>query len=57
MHSWSMGAPFFGKEELSALITGLGFPETVRGEMLSLEAFARLADAVSEAQNSSGFLP
>ena len=54
---YNAGGFGLGKEELSALITGLGFPETVRGEMLSLEAFARLADAVSEAQDSSGFLP
>ncbi len=36
----------FSKDELRQVITGCGLPETVRGEMLSLEQFAELAGKI-----------
>ena len=38
----------FGKEELMETFTKLGWKETVRGEQLTLEQFAALANALSE---------
>ena len=38
-----------GKEKLTEILTDCGFAPTVRGETLSLEEFARLADAIGEA--------
>lgn len=35
-----------GKEQLTQILTDCGFAPTVRGETLSLEEFARLADAI-----------
>lgn len=42
------------KEALSAMITGCGFPAEVRGEMLSLEDFKRLAKALAVAVSGEG---
>ena len=36
----------FTKEELARIITGCGFSESVRGEELSLEDWARLTEAL-----------
>ena len=36
------------KEALASIITEMGFPESVRGEQLSLEEFAMLANAVTK---------
>lgn len=38
-----------GKEQLTQILTDCGFAPTVRGETLSLEEFARLADAIGGA--------
>ena len=38
-----------GKEKLTQILLDCGFSATVRGETLSLEEFARLADAIGEA--------
>ena len=38
-----------GKEQLTQILTDCGFASTVRGETLSLEEFARLADAIGGA--------
>jgi len=37
-----------GKEELSEIITACGFRPDIRGEMLSIEGFAKLTSAVSQ---------
>ena len=38
----------FSKEEIAAVIEGLGLPAAVRGEALTLEQFAALANAFSD---------
>ena len=38
------------KEELAEAVRGLGVPETIRGEALTLEQFARLADLIEQAR-------
>ena len=38
----------FSKEEIVAVIEGLGLPAAVRGEALTLEQFAALANAFSD---------
>lgn len=43
------GVLSLSKEKIAACILALGLPETVRGEALSLEEFARLADLMGEA--------
>ena len=38
----------FPKEKVSAALLAMGLPETVRGESLTLEQFARLSDLLEE---------
>lgn len=43
---YNQGGLNLSKEELTELLTSLGFDERVRGEALSIQDFARLADAL-----------
>ncbi len=47
----SAGMGDFTKEEILAVIRSAGFPETIRGERLSIADFAMLADALSAAKH------
>ena len=44
----------FSKEQVQRVLEELGFPAGVRGEALTLEQFARLADALAEASGEEG---
>ena len=46
LNGLSSGFRELSKEDLKAALSDCGFPETVRGETLSLEDFARLADCL-----------
>jgi len=41
----------FSKEEIASILSGLGFDERVRGEVLKIDDFARLADVVLDKLN------
>ena len=42
----SSGFPELSKEEITRCITGVGLPETIRGETLDIPAFAQVAKAI-----------
>ena len=48
VNSLSAALPELGKERIQASIAACGLPENVRGERLTLEDFARLAEALAK---------
>lgn len=51
LNALSSGFGNLSKEQLADIITGCGFDSRIRGEVLDIPAFAKLADAIFEATN------